>query len=134
VTQISKNPLPKHLETQMLSLFRLALVNIDSEKTAAELLDDLLSPTEKIMLGKRLSIAFLLDQGCDQRTIHTILHVSVTTVNNVNYWLQQKGNGYRRAIRMIRREEKWVKFFDKLESALRGFLSEKAWREQAHRL
>ncbi|MCX6793923.1 MAG: Trp family transcriptional regulator, partial [Candidatus Gottesmanbacteria bacterium] len=127
MTQISRRPLSKELEHRMFSLFRNALVNVRSEREAADLMDDLLSPMEKIMLGKRLAIAFLLDRGYDQRTIHTVLHVSVTTVNSVNYWLQQKGDGYRRAVRLARREQKWEKFFDGLELVLRGLLSEKEW-------
>jgi len=129
MAQVSRHPVSKAVESQMFSLFRNALIHVRTEQEAQELLDDLLSPTEKIMLGKRMAIAYLLDKGYDQRRIHSMLHVSVTTVNSVNFWLKQKGNGYRRAIGYIRREEKWVKFFDALEKMLRGLLSEKEWRK-----
>ncbi len=127
MAQISRHPISKAVEQNMFSLFRHALVHIHTEQEAQEFLDDILSPTEKIMLGKRMAIAYLLDKGYDQRSIHSILHVSVTTVNSVNFWLKQKGNGYRRAISYIRKEEQWVKFFDNLEGLLRGLLSEKEW-------
>ncbi len=122
----------KAVEQSMFSLFRHTLVHIRTDQEAQELLDDLLSPTEKIMLGKRMAIAYLLDKGYDQRRIHSILHVSVTTVNSVNFWLKQKGNGYRRALKYIGKEEKWVKFFDNLEGLLRGLLSEKEWSKTIH--
>jgi uncharacterized protein YerC len=132
MTQVSRFPLPKDLERQMFTLFRRVLVNLKSEEDVSDFLDDLLSPTEKMMLGKRLAIAFLLDKGYDQRTIRTILKVSLTTVNSVNYWLKHKGKGYRKVIRTIRQEEKWQEFFDKLDSALYEIFSKKAWYRRAY--
>ncbi len=132
MTQISRIPLPKSLEAQMFTLFRTVLADLHSEADIADLLDDLLSPTEKVMLGKRLAIAFLLDQGYDQRTIHTIMKVSVTTVNGVNYWLTHKGKGYRKAIGMVRTAQKWQGFMEKLDQTLRDIFSEKAMRQRVY--
>ncbi len=123
MSQISRFPLSKSLEAQMFTLFRRVLADFHSESHIEELLDDLLTPTEKIMLGKRLAIAFLLEKGYDQRTIHSIMNVSVSTVNGVNYWLKNKGNGYRRAIAMVRREEKWQSFLEKLEDTFSDIFS-----------
>ena len=80
MTQVSRLPLPKKLEEQMYTLFRRVLSELHSEGDITDFLDDLLTPTEKVMLAKRLAIAFLLEKGYDQRAIHTILKVSTTTV------------------------------------------------------
>ncbi|OGG30506.1 hypothetical protein A3A63_03930 [Candidatus Gottesmanbacteria bacterium RIFCSPLOWO2_01_FULL_46_9] len=132
MTQISRNPLSKKMEDQMFSLFRGVLVDLNDEDDVAYFLDDLLSPTEKIMLGKRLAIAFLLEKGYDQRAIHTILKVSTSTVNSVNYWLQRKGQGYRKVIGMVRKAEKWQAFVEGLDKSLQEVFSAKAWHRRAY--
>jgi uncharacterized protein YerC len=132
MTQISRVPLSKNLEEQMFTLFRRVLAELHSESDIADFLDDLLSPTEKIMLGKRLAIAFLLEKGYDQRAIHTILKVSTSTVNSVNYWLQHRGHGYRKVIGMVRKTERWQKFIEGLDHSLQEIFSKKAWHRRAY--
>ena len=132
MSQVSRFPLSKTLETQMFTLFRRVLADLHTESHIEELLDDLLTPTEKIMLGKRLAIAFLLEKGYDQRTIHSILNVSVSTVNGVNYWLKNKGVGYRRAIAMVRRDEKWHSFMQKLDDTFSDLFSKKKLHQFAY--
>jgi len=122
MAQVSRLPLPKALEEQMHTLFRRALADLRTEQDIADFLDDLLSPTEKVMLGKRLAIAVLLEQGYDQRTVHRILKVSLATVNSVNYWLKNKGKGYRKVIGRIKKEQEWADFAQKLDGVLRKFL------------
>lgn len=116
----------------MFTLFRRVLADFHSEFYIEELLNDLLTPTEKIMLGKRLAIAFLLEKGYDQRTIHSIMNVSVSTVNGVNYWLKNKGDGYRRAIAMVRREEKWQSFMHHLDDTFANLFSKKRLHQLAY--
>lgn len=132
MTQVSRIPLSKGVEEQMFTLLRRVLARLHSESDIADFLDDLLSPTEKIMLGKRLAIAFLLEKGYDQRAIHTILKVSTTTVNSVNFWLQYKGQGYHKVINMVRRGEHWQEFIEGLDQALREIFSQKAWYRSAY--
>jgi len=132
MTQVSRYPLSKELQEQMFTLFRRVLADVHTEKDIADLLDDLLTPTEKIMLGKRLAIAFLLERGYDQRAIHSILKVSTTTVNTVNYWFQHKGRGYKKVIAMVRKTEKWVQFVENLDKSLQEIFSYKAARRRAY--
>lgn len=56
MTQVSRFPLSKQLENEMLGLFRQVIVELENEQEVADFLDDILTPTEKIMLGKRLAI------------------------------------------------------------------------------
>ncbi len=129
---MSRRPLSKALETAMFTLLYRVLSQLRSEKDVAELVEDLLTPTEKIMLGKRLAIAFLLDKGYDQRTIHTMMSVSVSTVNHVNFWLQHKGSGYRHVIAMMNQGEHWVEFWQTLDSRLRSTFSTRAMYQRVH--
>lgn len=122
MAQVSRKPLPKAIENQMYELFHRALADLRTEKDIADFLDDLLTPTEKVMLGKRLAIAVLLAQEHDQRTVHRIMRVSLTTVNSVNYWLKNKGKGYRKVIERLRKEKQWADFAQRLDKVFRGFL------------
>ena len=65
MTQVSRIRLPKAVEDQMHGALRKALADLRTEEEVGEFLEDLLTPTEKIMLGKRLAIAILLDKGYD---------------------------------------------------------------------
>lgn len=125
-------PLPRALKEQMNSLFWRVLADLHSEDDIHDLLDDLLTPTEKVMLGKRLAIAFLLEKGYDQRTIHSIMKVSVSTVSQVNYWLKNQGKGYRKAISMVRKAEKWQEFWQKLDGLLEDMFSKKTMHQRAY--
>lgn len=121
MTQVSRFPLSKALEEEMHVLFRRVIVDLHSDRDVADFLDDILTPTEKIMLGKRLAIALLIEKGYDHRTIHSILHVSLTTVSSVHFWLKNRGTGYRKVIRSILTDEKWVAWLDRLNSLLKKF-------------
>lgn len=132
MAQINRLPLSKALQNQMYELFHKVLADLHSDGDIEILLDDLLTPTEKVMLAKRLAIAFLLEKGYDQRTVHTMMKVSVSTVNSVNFWLKYKGQGYRNAIAMIRKEEKWKDFVERLDGLLRDLFSERAMRKRLY--
>lgn len=114
MTQVSKYLLPKPLEAQMFDLFFRALADLRLPSEIKEFLDDLLSPTEKIMLAKRLGIALLLIKDYDQRSISQTLKVSLTTVTKINFWLKNSGSGYRRVINKFLKEEKWEEFWQKV--------------------
>lgn len=123
MTQVSRLPLPKALEQQMHSALRKALADLHTEGDVSVFLDDLLTPTEKIMLAKRLAIAIFLDRGYDQRTVHTIMKTSLTTVNSVNYWLKNKGNGYRIVLNKLKSQAEWRELKSGLEDFLKTFFS-----------
>lgn len=129
MSQVSRMPLPKGLEEQMHSLFRRALADLHTEQDVGNFLDDLLSPTEKIMLAKRLAIAILLDKGYDQRTVHAIMNVSVTTVNGVNFWLKNKGSGYRIVLKKLKEQKEWQELKGDLEEFLKTFFSQHRQRQ-----
>ncbi len=123
MTQISRFPLPKALEREMHAALRKALADLKTENEISAFLDDLLTPTEKVMLAKRLAIAILLDRGYDQRTVHTIMKTSLSTVNEVNYWLKNKGNGYRLVLNKLKTQHEWQSLKGELEEYLKDFFS-----------
>ncbi len=82
---------------------------LDSLYTAASVLKgrdamkrflrDLLTPSERIMLGRRIMIARRLISGATQRDIAAEMGVGTDTVWRVEKWLQDQMPGYEQAIK-----------------------------------
>lgn len=106
MAQVSKILLRREIEKRVFDLFLEAIGEVKGKSEVSTFLNDLLSPTERLMLAKRLSIALLLHKGYDQRTICQILKVSLGTVNKVSLLLKLEGEGYRRMINKVIAREK----------------------------
>jgi len=122
MTQVSRLPLRKEIEKRIFDVFLTSLAKVYRKSDVDKFIQDLLSPTEQLMLAKRLSIAFLLYKKYDQRTICKILKVSLSTVNRVSLRFKIGGEGYNKVIREIIRDEKFEEFWQKLDD----FISELA--------
>jgi len=118
MAQISKRPIRKELVERINNLFEESIVTCHSQEETAEYLDGLLSPTEKIMLSKRLAIAYLLTKGVSYRTINQTIKVSNPTIRAVDRMLSYKGEGTRKILEKITKNEKWAKFFEELADIL----------------
>lgn len=101
--------MPKDIERKIRKAFTKALADISSQDEMESYIFDLLTPTERIMLAKRLAIAALLIKEVPYQVISDHLNVSTATVARVNLWLKTAGDGYRLAIGRIKGLE-----FDKL--------------------
>ena len=115
MAQVSKRFLEKRVEERILDLFWTSLSSISTKQDIAIFLDDLLSPTEKLMLSKRLAIAFMLIKGYDYPSINDRLKVSNPTIWNVKTNLAHRGKGYNLAIEKIMTKEKWSKFWEDID-------------------
>lgn len=115
MTQVSKRSLQKEVEERILDLFWTSLSSASSKEQIALFLEDLLTPTEKIMLAKRLAIAFMLIKNYDYESINTRLKVSDPTIWNVKTSLSYKGKGYKLIIEKIMSKERWEKFWQDLD-------------------
>ncbi len=112
MTQVSRYPISTKVADRIFEVFLKTLVEIKNNKEADQFISDLLTPTEKIMLAKRLAIAFLLEKGYDYRTIQKIIRVSSPTIASVNTARKYGSEGYKRLVSKIIREEKLISFFD----------------------
>ncbi len=115
MAQVSKRFLAKKVEERILDLFWTSLSSVSTKQDIAFFLEDLLSPTEKLMLAKRLAIAFMLIKGYDYPSINERLKVSDPTIWTVKLNLTHRGKGYRLAIERIMTAEKWNKFWEDLD-------------------
>lgn len=118
MTQVSKYPVSKDVYERCWEIFTKTLIGIKNSKDADEIVSDLLTPTERIMLTKRLAIAFLLTEGYEYREIIKLLKVSFQTISSVNNSLQYGNNGYKRAVSRIKKDERLMEIINKTAQAL----------------
>lgn len=135
MAQVSRLPLRKEIEDRISDFFLEAIGEVSGKNEVGIFLNDLLSPTERIMLAKRLSVAFLLHKGYDQRTISRILKVSLGTVNKVSLVLKLSGEGYKRVIKKITNKEQMEEFWQKIDDFLSDLVLPKGrnwadWRKE----
>ncbi len=112
MAQISRYPISKEIYQRCWEVFVKTLINIHSSQDAQQIIEDLLTPTERIMLVKRLAIALLLAKGYEYREIGQILKVSFPTVALVSKSFKYGNGGYRKAVEQILSDEKLREFFN----------------------
>ena len=111
--QVSKYPISKGVYARCWEIFAKTLINIKSSSDAELIVNDLLTPIERIMVSKRLAIAMLLKRGCEYQQIKEVLRVSSPTIAMVNNTLRFGSNGYNKAIENILLDENLKEFFNK---------------------
>ena len=82
MTQITKKFVPLKAQERIVELFISAIIKCNSRDITLSLMEDLLTNNEKTMLSKRFSVAFLLLEDYDFRSISKILKVSTATVDH----------------------------------------------------
>ena len=118
MTQVSKYPIHKSVEKRMFEIFRTTISHLKHSGDIEEFLHDFLSPVERIMLAKRLTIAVLLAKGYSYPSIRQILRVTPTTIATVSLSLKYSGKGYKKMVEKILSDEKKDKFWQNIEDVL----------------
>lgn len=112
--RVSQNALSKHAEEEILETLFVGLANIRDSKSVAVLLKDLLTPTEQIMIAKRLMVALLIQRGYRHSEICKLLKLSHMTVTIVARELKKGGYGYKLAVNILFRESRVEKMLEQL--------------------
>lgn len=120
MSQVSKYPVSKDVSDRMFEVFQVTISSLKSKDDIEEFFDEFLSPIEKIMLAKRLSIAVLLAKGYSYYSISSILKVTPRTIATVSLALKYRGKGYQKAVEKILSNEKMNAFWEKIEDILGG--------------
>jgi|SRR3990167_8798380 len=103
---VSRRILPVKISKNIYNLLVHSFSKANSKTELLPFVSDLLTPTEQIMVSKRLAIAFLLlRKDYDQRGIASTLKVSTATVARVNMVLNTRGAGYRNILYKILKDE-----------------------------
>lgn len=105
MAQVSRYPLSKLVYKRIFEILFNSIASVKSRDEVEDFFNDLLTPTERIVLAKRLAIAILLVKGYDYAAIRKTLHVSPPTIATVSVALRYKGEGYRKVVDKLLKEE-----------------------------
>lgn len=113
MAQISKYLISKDVYERVFDLFLKTISSLGTKNQTSKFLDGFITPTEKIMLSKRLAIGILLAKGYQYREISKILKVSLGTIGTMgqNYKYQP---GFRSVVRKVLEDEKIEDFWLKI--------------------
>ncbi len=115
MSQISKRILNPQIQKRLYENFWQMLADIKNAKETRLFLEDFLSPTEKVMLAKRMAIALLFAKGFDHRSISSLLKVSTSTVNNIAKLLHLQSPSFKLLIIKYMQKESNKEFLQSLE-------------------
>lgn len=121
MAQISKYPINKQVYERILEVFSKTLINVTTKNKASLFINNLFTPTERVMLAKRLAISFLLEKGYPYREISKILRVSTSTIGWVS--LLREDERFRDIIKEILKDEKMEEFWLKVGDVITTILA-----------
>jgi Trp operon repressor len=133
MSQVSKRQLSKDVQTRISHIFAQVIADVSSPKDVNALLEDFLTPAERIMLPKRLAIAHLLIREYDQRSIAQYLNVSFTTITRVSTVIKTNGAGYRTMLERMKKKEAFFRVLTEIDDGISRFLASlpgksRAWK------
>lgn len=118
MTQVSKRQLNSGVRKRIYEIFVDILKEVQTSSEVQSLLEDFLTPTERVMLPKRLCIAYLLLKQYNQRAISSYLKVSFTTINRVSTSLKTGGQGYTLMLTRLQKREKIDAILKQIEEGI----------------
>jgi len=110
---VSKHKLSKTTEEELIKNMQYALAHITQSEEMITFLDALLTPTEKLMLAKRIAVILLIKEGLSDLQISNILHVTRITVAKMQLFYEARGKGFDIALQKLK-EQKRMESFKKL--------------------
>jgi len=116
MSQVSRNPISKTTNQEIQATLWWLLARLNDDSDIRDFLNCLLTKTEKIMLAKRLAIAFLLIKGYNYRDIGNVLKVSTATICRIRDAID-KIEDYEMFVKKLEKREELKKFaeqFDKM--------------------
>ncbi|HUD18832.1 MAG TPA: Trp family transcriptional regulator [Patescibacteria group bacterium] len=123
MTQISRRHLDAKTQKRIYEIFTDVIADVKTPSEVQALLEDFFTPTERVMLPKRLCIAFLLLKGYDHRTIASYLKVSFTTINRVSTSLKVGGKGYTLVLTRLRKRKQFESVLTQIENGIVSMLA-----------
>src|SRR3989338_9557367 len=116
--KVSKYLVKEEVKKRMFEVFWKTIADLKTPSDVEEFFQELLTPTERIMLAKRLAISILIIKKYTYENIVDILKVSPVTIGNIARWLKTEGKAFQKAISKILKQEKQEEFWDSLEQFL----------------
>ncbi|PIP63321.1 hypothetical protein CO165_02125 [Candidatus Roizmanbacteria bacterium CG_4_9_14_3_um_filter_33_18] len=134
MTRISQFKVDDDVLEKIFSLFFEVVSKGKNEVEFQNIIHDLLSPAERIMIAKRVAIFYMLMKKLDYYNIAKSLKVSPSTIAKFNL-VKENSRGIVSALKGTVRNEKIINFFEELILELRrpgkyGINWKDAWQEK----
>lgn len=134
MTRISQFKVDDDILEKIFSLFFEVISKDKDEKEFQNIIHDLLSPAERIMIAKRVAIFYMLMKKLDYYNIAKSLKVSPSTIAKFNL-VKENSRGIISALKKTVRNEKIINFFEELILDLRrpgkyGVNWKNAWEDK----
>lgn len=88
MSQVSKRYIPENKLHKILDLFLNLILSVSDKKEAESLLNELLTPTEKVMLIKRLACFYLLLKKVSFEEINDNIKISTSTIAYLKHYIE----------------------------------------------
>ncbi len=114
MVNISKRPVDEEKLFKLYQLFFEVVNNAGDKDEFMELIQDILTPVEQIMIAKRIAIIYLLIKNVEQVEIAQHIKVSRATVGKFNLLFYKKKTRLITVIESFLKSEKISHFFENL--------------------
>jgi len=91
---ISKRLVEPEVEKQILESFTSLIKDLNTFHDTDKFLSSVLSDTEKLMIAKRITAAFLLRHNIESKKIQELLKLTPSTVFRLKLWVQTHQEGF----------------------------------------
>ncbi|MBI5123400.1 hypothetical protein HZA75_06100 [Candidatus Roizmanbacteria bacterium] len=118
MTRISQFQVDDDVLEKIFSLFFEVISKDKNEEQFQNIIHDLLSPAERIMIAKRVAIFYMLMKKLDYYNISKSLKVSPSTIAKFNL-VKENSRGIVSALKGTVKNEKIINFFEELILELR---------------
>lgn len=115
MTKVSRIPLRSDVWDRIFNLFVDTTAGLKDKALLSSFIDDLYSPTEKIMLAKRLAAAVLLTKGHDYQSVGKILRISSPTIAKISLKIKYTQGGLKQVVEKIMAKESAQIFWKEIE-------------------
>lgn len=105
---VSKHPLSPKAEKELVRTLEIVLTKVTKEIDMNGFLLALLSPTERVMIAKRLAMIVLLKGNTPDASIAEILHVTRGTVAKMRLFFEARGQGFDVVFKVLENEKLMV--------------------------
>ena len=112
MVRISRYKLKEEILLKIYRLFFEIIAHSNSQVAFLDVINDIFSPTEKIMIAKRIAIVYLLIKKIEQRDIATTLKVSTGTVSKFAILFNNKETKTVKLIEKMLLKEKVLNFLE----------------------
>ena len=102
---VSRIKLEQKVEKDLIKTLEFVLTKLTKEEEMNGFLLSLMTPTERLMIAKRLAMTVLLKEKMPDSHISATLNVTRGTVSRMQLFLEARGQGYDYALRKLQNEK-----------------------------